>query len=63
MERVHVGLVGSQFISAIHFAALESVAAAEVVAVASPTAGHARTFAEDLNTFTFVMVSQTTTNW
>ena len=47
MQRVRVGLVGSQFISGIHFAALESVAAAEVVAVASPTAGHARTFAED----------------
>jgi len=44
-ERVGVGLIGSQFISSIHAEALKSVAAAELRAVVSPTAGHARDFA------------------
>jgi predicted dehydrogenase len=44
-ESVGVGLVGSQFISTIHAEALEHVPRAEVRAVASPTAGHARDFA------------------
>lgn len=46
MKRIGVGLVGSQFISAIHFEALRSVPDAEVVAVASPTLEHVRQFAE-----------------
>jgi myo-inositol 2-dehydrogenase / D-chiro-inositol 1-dehydrogenase len=46
MNRVGVGLVGSQFISGIHFESLRTVADAEVRAVASPTADHVRTFAE-----------------
>lgn len=45
MNKVRVGLVGSQFISSIHAAALQAVPAAEIVAVASPTAGNARAFA------------------
>jgi len=44
--KVGVGLIGSQFISTIHAKALQSVADAEVVAVTSPTAGHAREFAK-----------------
>ncbi len=44
--RVRVGLVGSRFISSIHAEALERCAAAELFAVASPTAEHAREFAE-----------------
>ena len=47
MEKVRVGLIGSQFISGIHFQALQSVSAAEVLAVASPTANHARDFAAE----------------
>jgi myo-inositol 2-dehydrogenase / D-chiro-inositol 1-dehydrogenase len=46
MNRVGVGVVGSQFISGIHFESLRTVADAEVRAVASPTADHVRTFAE-----------------
>ena len=46
MERVRIGLIGSQFISAIHAEALRSVAAAEVFAVASPTEDHVRSFAQ-----------------
>lgn len=45
MSRVRVGLVGSQFISTIHAESLRSCAAAELVAVASPTPGHAESFA------------------
>lgn len=45
MAKVRVGLIGSQFISSIHFDALRRVSAAEVLAVASPTAEHARDFA------------------
>ena len=44
-EKVGVGLIGSQFISTIHAEALRSVAGAEVLAVTSPTGGHARDFA------------------
>jgi predicted dehydrogenase len=44
-DRVGVGLIGSQFISTIHAEALKSVADAKVVAVMSPTEGHAREFA------------------
>lgn len=42
---VRVGLVGSQFTSTIHAEALGRCARAELVAVASPTADHAQTFA------------------
>jgi myo-inositol 2-dehydrogenase/D-chiro-inositol 1-dehydrogenase len=45
-DRVRVGLVGSQFISAIHADALGQCPAAEIVAVASPTKAHAKEFAE-----------------
>jgi len=47
MNTVRVGLIGSGFITAIHHEALQSVARAEVVAVASPTPGHAQRFAAD----------------
>jgi myo-inositol 2-dehydrogenase / D-chiro-inositol 1-dehydrogenase len=46
MKTVRVGLVGSQFVSSIHCEALRSVPGAEVVAVASPTEGHASAFAQ-----------------
>jgi predicted dehydrogenase len=42
---VRVGLIGSQFISAIHAEALRRCAGAELVAVASPTASHVESFA------------------
>ena len=42
---VGVGLVGSQFITTIHAEALRSVPQAKVLAVMSPTTGHARDFA------------------
>jgi len=45
MRKVNVGLLGSQFVSSIHAEALKSVPQAEVLAVASPTEGHARDFA------------------
>lgn len=44
-EKTGVGLIGSQFISTIHAKALQSVSDAEIVAVTSPTEGHARDFA------------------
>lgn len=44
-DRIGVGLIGSQFISTIHAEALKSVPDAELLAVMSPTAGHARDFA------------------
>ena len=44
-DTVRVGLVGSQFISTIHAEALRMVPQAEVLAVMSPTEGHARDFA------------------
>ena len=46
MNKVRVGLIGSQFISTIHAAALQTVPQAELFAVASPSEGHARGFAE-----------------
>jgi predicted dehydrogenase len=42
---VRVGLIGSQFISSLHAEALRACTAAELVAVASPTPGHAQAFA------------------
>jgi len=44
-DRVGVGLIGSQFISTIHAEALQSVPDADLLAVMSPTDGHARAFA------------------
>src|SRR5258707_2923872 len=44
-DTVGVGLVGSQFITTIHAEALQSVPNAEVLAVMSPTGGHAQAFA------------------
>jgi myo-inositol 2-dehydrogenase/D-chiro-inositol 1-dehydrogenase len=47
MDTVRVGLIGSGFITAIHHEALLRVPGAEVIAVASPTPGHAERFAVD----------------
>ena len=44
-DRIGVGLIGSQFISTIHAEALKSVPDAQVLAVMSPTDGHARDLA------------------
>lgn len=44
-EKIGIGLIGSQFISTIHAEALRSVTDAEIVAVMSPTPGHASDFA------------------
>src|SRR5881409_3033100 len=44
-KKVKVGIIGSQFISHIHTLSLQRCAEAEVIAVASPTPGHARDFA------------------
>ena len=46
MSKVGVGLIGSQFISSIHYESLQRVADATVLAVASRTIEHVRTFAE-----------------
>jgi predicted dehydrogenase len=46
MRAVGVGIIGSQFISSIHAEALRAYPPAEIRAVASPTPGHARAFAE-----------------
>jgi predicted dehydrogenase len=45
-RRVGVGLIGSQFVSSIHAEALRACPPADIRAVASPTAGHAKAFAE-----------------
>ncbi len=45
-KKVGVGLIGSQFISSIHADALGRVKDAMVMAVMSPTPGHARQFAK-----------------
>ena len=44
-DTVRIGLIGSQFITTIHAEALRMVPQAEVLAVMSPTEGHARDFA------------------
>src|SRR5436190_16255216 len=44
-KKVKVGLIGSQFISHIHAVSLKRCGEAELFAVASPSSGHARTFA------------------
>ncbi|MBM4047186.1 MAG: Gfo/Idh/MocA family oxidoreductase, partial [Planctomycetes bacterium] len=45
MAKVNVALIGSQFVSTIHAEAFKRVPDAEVIAVASRTEAHARTFA------------------
>ena len=45
MDKVKVGLIGSQFVSTIHAEALKQVPNAEIVAVASPTRKHVSAFA------------------
>ena len=45
IESVRVGLVGSGFVTSIHYEAIRSLPSAQVVAVASPTADHAERFA------------------
>ena len=45
MNTVRVGLIGSGFVSALHHEAFRRIPGAEVVAVASPTPGHAERFA------------------
>src|SRR5689334_18024956 len=47
MEKVRVGLIGSGFISDLHAAAFKMLPDAELVAVASPTAGKAARFAHE----------------
>jgi myo-inositol 2-dehydrogenase / D-chiro-inositol 1-dehydrogenase len=47
MDTVRVGLIGSGFVTSIHYEALRAVPGAEVVAVASPTAAHAGQFAAE----------------
>ena len=46
---VGVGLIGSQFICSIHADSLKKIRDAEMVAVMSPTPGHAKKFAEQHN--------------
>jgi len=45
-RKVNIGLIGSQFITTIHAESLKLVADANVLAVMSPTEGHARDFAQ-----------------
>lgn len=45
MDRIKVGLIGSQFVSTIHAEALRTVPQAEIFAVASPTEEHVQSFA------------------
>ena len=47
METIRVGLIGSGFITSIHYEALRRVAGVEIVAVASPTPGNAERFARE----------------
>ncbi len=44
--KVGIGIVGSQFISTIHAEALKTVHEAEILAVASPSSGHAEAFSK-----------------
>lgn len=46
MNKVKVGLIGSQFVSSIHAESLKRVAEAEIIAVASKTEDHVKTFAQ-----------------
>ena len=47
MSKVNVGVIGTGFVGDIHAAAFKMVPDAEVVAVASPTPGKAKAFAEE----------------
>src|SRR5947209_595748 len=44
-KKIKVGIIGSQFVSHIHAISLKRCVQAQVFAVASPTPGHAQTFA------------------
>ena len=46
MKQVGVGIIGSQFISSIHAESLRAYPQADIRAVASPTPGNAKAFAE-----------------
>ncbi len=48
-KKVGIGLIGSQFISTIHADSLKLVPDARILAVMSPTDGHAKAFAEKYN--------------
>lgn len=48
-KKVGVGLIGSQFISTIHAESFKSVSEGELLAVMSPTKGHAKAFSEKHN--------------
>ncbi len=48
-KKVGIGLIGSQFISTIHAESLKLVSDAELLAVTSPTEGHAKAFAQKFN--------------
>ncbi len=48
-KKTGVGLIGSQFISTIHAESLKLVPDAEILAVMSPTEGHAKNFAKKYN--------------
>ena len=45
MSKINVGIIGSQFVSHIHALSIKPCAQAQMVAVASPTPGHAQQFA------------------
>ena len=47
MDQVRIGLVGSGFVTSIHFEALRCVPGAQVVAVASPSPGRGERFAAE----------------
>lgn len=47
METVRVGLIGSGFVSSIHYEAFRHVPGSEVIAVASPSPGRAERFAAE----------------
>jgi predicted dehydrogenase len=47
VDTVRIGLAGSGFVTAIHHEALRQVPGTEVIAVASPTPGHAERFAAE----------------
>ncbi|WP_119070719.1 Gfo/Idh/MocA family protein [Aggregatilinea lenta] len=47
MDKVRLGIIGSGFISNLHVNSLQRLPEAEVVAVASPTPGKARAFADE----------------
>lgn len=48
-KKVGVGLIGSQFIASIHADSFQKIKDAELIAVMSPTEGHAEQFAEKFN--------------